>query len=234
VLHTQGALLVPFEMSLRQKTLAALSDPNIAALLMLLGMLGIGLELYHPGSLYPGAVGVVCLLLGLLATQVIPVNVGAVALLLAGAALLVVEGYVPTHGIAGVGGAICLLLGTLLFIDKGSPDYQFDPHWMRLSPLVVWPTPLAISLLMGFVAYQVMRSRRAPLLSGAPGLVGEQGEALSEVTALGGEVFVHGEYWRARTRAGALSEGSRVRVVAVDGLSVVVEADAAPSNGHRS
>jgi membrane-bound serine protease (ClpP class) len=229
VLHTKNASLEPMGMSVRQRLLGLLADPNLAALLMLLGMAGVGFELYHPGSFVPGVVGGLALVLGLLATQVIPVNAGAVLLLLAGAALLVTEAYVPTHGAAGGAGALALALGTLLFIDKSSPDYRFDPSGLSLSPLVVWPIPIALGLVMAFVATRVAASRRGPLLAGAAGLVGERGEALSEVTPAGGQIFVHGEYWKACS-AEAVPQGARVRVVAVEGLvaRVVVESTPAP------
>jgi membrane-bound serine protease (ClpP class) len=223
-LRTRGAAVEPLEMTVRQRTLAFLSDPNVVALLMLLGTLGIALEFYHPGSIAPGAVGAFCLLLAFLSMRVIPVNVGAVVLLLAGMALLVLEGYTTTHGVAGLAGAVCIAVGTLLFIDKGSPEYRFDPAAFTLSPLVVWPTPLAVSALLGFVAWKVVRSRRERLVAGAQGLVGERGEALSEVGPAGGQVFVHGEYWKARA-AGPIPRGARVRVTAVDGLTVTVVAE---------
>jgi membrane-bound serine protease (ClpP class) len=226
-IHARDASIVEHPMTVRQRTLAFLADPNIAALLLLLGTLGIALEFYHPGSLVPGIAGGLCLLLGFVATRVIPVNVGAVALLLVGAALLVAESQLTTHGLAGIGGAACMLVGTLLFIDQSSPDWQFDPQAFRVSPLVVWPTPLAVAALLLFVGWKVARSRRAPLAVGAHGLVGERGEALSDVGPAGGEVFVHGEYWRARAAAD-IPRGTPVRVLAVDGLVVDVVADRPP------
>ncbi len=224
VIRGKDAVLEPMGMTVRQRTLNFLSDPNIVALLMLVGMLGIALEFYHPGSIVPGAVGAFCLLVAFLSMRVIPVNVGAIVLLLAGAALLIAEAYVTSHGIAGAAGAVCLLLGTLLFIDKSSPEYRFDPGAFTVSPLVVWPTPIALSALLGFVAWKVVRSRRGPLVAGAQGLIGELGEALSPVGPQGGEVFLHGEYWRACSAA-PIPQGTRVRVAAVDGLTVTVVAE---------
>jgi membrane-bound serine protease (ClpP class) len=227
MLRLRGAAVEPLSMTVRQRVLAFLSDPNVAALLMLLGTLGIALEFYHPGSILPGAVGGFLLFLAFLSMRVIPVNVGAVVLLLAGVALLVLEGYTTTHGVAGVAGAVCIALGTALFIDKSSAEYHFDPALFTLSPAVVWPTPLAMSAIMGFVAWKVVRSRRERLVAGAQGLLGENGEALSEVGPEGGEVFVHGEYWRARA-ATPIRRGARVRVTSVDGLTVTVVAEGEP------
>ncbi len=221
----RDARLEPLAMTVRQRTLSFLGNPNVVALLMLLGTLGIALELYHPGSLFPGILGGFCLLLAFLAMRVIPVNAGAVVLLLAGMGLLVAEAYVTTHGIAGVAGAICVLVGTLLFVDRSSPEYRFDPAAFTLSPLVVWPTPLAVAALLAFVGWKVASSRRERLVLGPQGLVSERGEALSDVGPEGGEVFVHGEYGKARA-ASLIPRGSTVRVVAVDGLVVTVVADA--------
>jgi membrane-bound serine protease (ClpP class) len=156
--------------------------------------------------------------------RVIPVNTGAVLLLLAGVGLLVAEAYVTTHGISGIAGAVCILVGTLLFIDKSSPEYRFDPAAFTLSPLVVWPTPIVLATILFFVAWKVASSRRGRLVLGPQGLVGEAGEALTEIGPAGGEVFVHGEYWHARSDE-PIPAGSRVRVSSLDGLVLRVMAE---------
>jgi membrane-bound serine protease (ClpP class) len=222
----KDARLEPLEPTIRQRTLGFLANPNVAALLMLIGTLGIALELYHPGSFVPGIAGGICLFLAFVAMRVIPVNAGAVVLLLAGVGLLVAEAYVTTHGIAGAAGAVCILVGTLLFIDKSSPDYRFDPGAFTLSPLVVWPTPLALTVLLAFVAWKIASSRRGRLVLGSQGIVNEEGEALTEIGPSGGEAFVHGEYWRARAPE-PIPRGARVRVTGVDGLVLTVVADRA-------
>jgi membrane-bound serine protease (ClpP class) len=233
LLRSKGATLIAHDMTIRQRTLAFLADPNIVAILMLVGTLGILLELYHPGSLVPGIAGGLCLLLAFLAGRVIPVNVGAVVLLLAGAALLVSEAYITTHGIAGIAGAACVLVATLLFIDKSSPDYRFDPGAFTLSPLVVWPVPIAMSGLALFVAWTIVRSRRGRLVAGATGLVGESGEAITDVGPDAGSVFVHGEYWSARADP-PVPRGAHVRVTAVSGLTVRVVVAAESTERERS
>jgi len=223
VLRVRDASLEPLQMSIRQRTLGFLSDPNVVAILMLVGTLGIALEFYHPGSIVPGAVGAFALLLAFLSMRVIPVNVGAVILILAGVGLLVAEAYVTTHGIAGAAGAVCIAVGTLLFIDKSSPEYRFDPAALTLSPLVVWPTPLALAGVLGFVAWKVARTRREKLVVGAPGMLGEIGQVTSDVGPDRGEVFVHGELWAARSEH-PVPSGEYVRVRKVRGLVLDVEA----------
>jgi membrane-bound serine protease (ClpP class) len=224
---TRDAALVAYEPTVRQRLLSFLADPNVVALLMLIGTLGIGIEFYHPGMIFPGAIGAFCLLLAFLAMRVIPVNVGAVVLLLAGVGLLVVEGYVTAHGIAGVGGAVCIVLGTAFFVDRASPDYQFDPATFSVSPWIVWPTPIVLAGVLGFMGWKVARSRRAPLQLGAPALVGAEGVALGDVGPAAGEIFVHGEYWQARS-ASPIPKGARVRVTGIDGLTLTVVAGPGP------
>ncbi len=224
-LHLQGATLVAEPPTLRQRLLMFIADPNVVAILTLLGLLGLGIEFYHPGALFPGITGGICLFLVFVASQIIPVNVAAVLLLLAGAGLLVSEAYFTSHGVAGVAGAICLVVGMLFFVrTSGSPT--FDPGALRVSPWLVWPTPIALAAVFGFMGWKVARGRRVPLQLGAPALVGAPAEALSDIGPQGGEVFLHGEYWKARSRS-PIPRGARVRVVGVDGLVVTVEADEA-------
>jgi len=218
-----GAVVVPFEQTLRQRLLSFLADPNVVAILMLIGTLGVAIEFYHPGLIFPGATGALALFLAFLGSRVIPVNVGAVILIVVGVALLVAEAYLATHGIAGVGGAACVVLGTLFFVDKASPDYHFDPGALEISPWVVWPTPIVMAAVLLFLGFKVAELRRRPLELGAPALLGAPGEALSEVGPGGGEVFLHGEYWRARSEA-PIPKGARVKVASIDGLVVTVVA----------
>ncbi len=223
VIHARDAQPERSEMTVRQRALAFLSDPNVIAILMMLGTLGIALEFYHPGGIIPGALGAFFLLLAFLSMKVIPVNAGAIVLILAGVALLVVEGYMTTHGIAGLAGVALLGIGALFFIDRSSAEYRFDPATLTLSPWVVWPTPLALGAILGFVGWKVARSRKEKLQVGAPGMVGELGEATSDIGPDAGEAFVHGELWAARSPQ-PIAPGTSVRVREVRGLVLLVEA----------
>ena len=222
VIHTRDAQVERGEMTVRQRTLAFLSDPNVIAILMMLGTLGIALEFYHPGGIVSGALGAFFLLLAFLSMKVIPVNVGALVLILAGVALLVAEGYMTTHGIAGLAGAALLGIGTLFFIDRSSAEYRFDPALMTLSPWVVWPTPLALASILGFVGWKVARTRQEKLQVGAPGMLGELGEATTGIGPDAGEAFVHGELWAARSPQ-PIAPGTTIRVREVRGLVLHVE-----------
>jgi membrane-bound serine protease (ClpP class) len=223
-LRTKGAVQTPSEATVRQRLLSFLADPNVAAVLMLIGTLGIAIEFYHPGLIVPGLTGALSLLLAFLAMRVIPVNVGAVVLILVGTGLLIAEAYVTTHGLAGVGGSVCIVLGLLFFVDRASSEYHFDPGALSVSPWIVWPVPITLAGLLGFVAWRVAAVRGRPPLLGGQGILGERGRALSGVGPEGGEVFVHGEYWQARS-ATPIPQGAAVRVTALNGLVVTVEPD---------
>jgi membrane-bound serine protease (ClpP class) len=226
ILHLTGASLVPVEPTLRQRFLEFLSDGSVVAILTMLGLLGIGIEFYHPGALLPGLAGAICLFLVFVASQLIPVNLAAVLLLVAGAGLLVSEGYFTSHGVAAVGGAVCLVIGMLFLVNTGGPGGNFEAGAFSVSPWIVWPTPLALAAVFGFMGWKVARGRRAPLQLGAPALVGADAETLSEIGPEGGQVFLHGEYWQARSAA-PIPRGARVRVRTVEGLVVIVEEDGA-------
>jgi membrane-bound serine protease (ClpP class) len=223
-LRLQGATLVAHLPTIRQRAIMFIANPNVVAILTLLGLLGLGIEFYHPGGIFPGVAGGFCLFLVFVASQIIPVNVAAVLLLLAGAGLLVSEAYFTSHGLAGVAGAVCMVLGLLFFMNTSAPGQAFDPGAFSVSPWLIWPTPLALAALFFFMGWKVARGRRAPLQLGSPALLGARAEALSEVGPAGGEVFLHGEYWKARA-ATQIPAGARVRVTAIDGLVVTVEVD---------
>jgi membrane-bound serine protease (ClpP class) len=223
-LHLTGAVLVAQPLSIRQRAIMFIADPNVVAVLTSLGLLGLGIEFYHPGGIFPGVAGGFCLFLVFVASQIIPVNVAAVLLLLAGAGLLVSEAYYTSHGIAGLAGAACMVLGLLFLMNTSAPGQSYDPGAFSISPWLVWPTPLSLSALFFFMGYKIARGRRVPLQLGAMALLGAGGEALSEIGPLGGEVFLHGEYWKARA-ATQIPPGAKVRVTAVAGLVVTVEVD---------
>jgi membrane-bound serine protease (ClpP class) len=223
-LHLRGAVLIPHPPSVRQRAIMFIADPNVVAILSLLGLLGLGIEFYHPGALFPGIAGGFCLFLVFVASQIIPVNVAAVLLLMAGAGLLVSEAFFTSHGLAGAAGAACMVLGLLFFVNASAPGQSFDPGALTLSPWVIWPTPIALAAVFLFMGWKVARGRRAPLQLGAPALLGMGAEALSEVGPDGGDVLLHGEYWHARSKD-TIAQGTRVRVVAVEGLVVTVEAE---------
>ena len=205
-----------FEMRLSQRVLAVLGDPNIAYLLMLAGLLGLYVEFTHPGVFAPGVVGGICLLLALTAMQVLPVNIGALALIGLGVALLVAEAFLPTFGVVGVGGLVAFLLGSLFLFDSPGDEVIVA----RSIVLGAGGGFAAFVLLIGMV---VARRRHVRTMLGVEGLVGAIGTA-RERLAPAGSVLIHGEYWSAQSDDEAIDAGAPVEVTAVDGLRLRVRA----------
>ena len=211
VLQTAGARIVHVEMSAWKKALDLLIDPNIIALMLSLGLLGIVVELWNPGLIFPGTVGGISLILGLYGLQVLPVSVAGVLMMLLAAAFFVTELFVPSHGALTVAGAVTFVLGALLLFDPAGPTYQ-------VSLSVALAIAGTISAFMLGAMAKVVQVRRRPVEVGVHGLVGQRGRVRS-----GGMVFVNGELWQARAAADAeLQPGEEVEIVSVEGLSLTV------------
>jgi membrane-bound serine protease (ClpP class) len=212
-LRLKPAEIHEYDMRLSQRVLAVLADPNIAYLLMLAGLLGLYIEFTHPGVLFPGVAGSICLLLALTALQVLPVNYGALALLLFGVALLVAEAFLPTFGVVGVGGLVAFLLGSLFLFDSPADEVQ-----------VAWTIVLGagggLGVFILMVGVFVVRRRRAPARIGVEGMIGAFGTARDRL-APEGTVVVRGEYWTAETDE-PIEPGAPIEVTAVEGLRLRV------------
>jgi membrane-bound serine protease (ClpP class) len=220
-LRTAGSSVTWYPMSIKQRVINFFSDPNIAYLLMMLGMLGILAELYHPGAIFPAVLGGICLILAFVSFQVLPINYGGLLLILLAVGLFIAEIYVTSYGLLAVGGIVSLVLGTVMFIDpQVDSEFSFDSAF-GLSPWMVAPTAALFGAFFVYVGFVLVRGRRVATTTGQEGLVGEEGEALSDVGPEGGRVFVHGEYWNAFSDA-PIGKGSAVRVAAVEGLRVKV------------
>jgi membrane-bound serine protease (ClpP class) len=199
------------DMTLGQRVLNVVADPNIAYLLMMAGMLGLWVEFTHPGVVFPGVAGAICLLLGLTALHVLPVSTSGLAFLLLGLALLLAEAFVPT-GLLGAGGVAALVFGSLFLFD---PDTG-----VAVSRRVIFAVGAVFTAFLVLVATLVVRGQRRPVAVGAEAMVGEIGRA-QERLAPSGTVVVHGEYWTADSDE-PVDAGERVRVTAVQGLRLRV------------
>jgi len=213
-LSFKGARVERFEMGLKQKVLNILSDPNIAYLLLMAGILGLYMEFSHPGVIFPGVAGGIALLLALTSFQILPINYAGLLLMLLGIALLVGEAFLPSFGVLGIGGAIALALGSLLLFDTATSDLAVDPS-------IVFTAVATLSGLMLVLGYLVFKSQRRKPTLGLEGLVGEIGEVRVELNPTG-KVFVHGEYWNAEAD-GEIAVGEKVRVVGYDGMRLKVK-----------
>ncbi len=205
VLHTAGAELVQVHPGFFTRLLNALIDPNLIPLLFLAGLAGIGFEIFHPGVVLPGALGAVSLLLALFGFAVLPISWAGLALLILGAALLVIDVHVVTHGALTVAGLISMVVGSLLLFHNAPA-----PYGNVNTPLLI-AVALAIGGFWAFAISKAMSVRRRPVSVGPQTMVGEVGEARRD-----GLVFVNGELWRATTSDGEpLRPGQRVRVAAI-------------------
>lgn len=215
VVRTAGARVVPLEMSWRQRVLSAIAHPNVAYLLLSLGMLGLTIELWNPGAILPGVAGGICLLLAFYTFQVLPVNYAGVLLLLFGIVLLALEVKVTSHGVLGAGGVASLLFGSLMMMDAGTPE-------MRVSLSIILPVVAAISAILVMLVRLALAAQRVRPFSGAGGMLGERGRVIA---ALGpgreGQVRTHGEIWNARADT-PVEPGEEVVVTEVDGLVLKV------------
>lgn len=218
VLHTAGAEIVEAHPGFFTRLLNALIDPNLIPLLFLAGIAGIGFEIFHPGVVLPGALGAVSLLTALFGFAVLPISWAGLALLLLGAALLVADAHVVSHGTLTVSGLISLVVGSLMLFHNAPAPYN-DVN----APLLVVFAVLLGSLWV-FALTKAVQVRRSPLAAGPETMVGEVGEARRDDL-----VFVHGELWRARPTSGeALRPGQRVRVAGV-GPELVLEVEPLPA-----
>jgi membrane-bound serine protease (ClpP class) len=219
VLRTAGAQVDDLELSFWEKARDLLIDPNLITLFLSIGIIGIVVELWSPGLVFPGTVGAISLILGLYGLQVLPVSLAGLLLMLLAIAFFVAEAFVPTHGALAVGGGVLFVLGSLILFDPAGDAYQ-------VSLPVAIGIALALVLLLGIALTRVVRVARAPVAVGTGGLVGSEG-----VVRRPGLVLVNGELWRAHTADGApLHTGERVTVEGVeDDLRLVVGSTSSPS-----
>jgi membrane-bound serine protease (ClpP class) len=211
-LQTAGAEVDRVEMSAWKKALDLLIDPNVIALMLSLGVVGILVELWNPGLVFPGTVGAISLIVGLYGLQVLPVSIAGALLMLLAVAFLVAEAFVASQGALTVAGAVTFVIGSLMLFDPAGPAYQVS----------VWTAAgisVTMALLVGIALTRVARARQTPVAVGVGSLVG-----VPAVVRSGGLVSVNGELWRARRADGAtMQHGQHVVVEAVgDDLELVV------------
>jgi membrane-bound serine protease (ClpP class) len=212
-LAVKNARVERFEMSLKQKILDRLAHPNIAYLLMMAGILGLYMEFSHPGVIFPGVAGAICLLLAFISLQILPINYGGLVLMILGISLLIAEAFLPSFGVLGVGGAIALVFGSLLLIDSEDTDLAIDRS-------IIFAAAGTVAAYMMTVGYLVLRTQKSKKSLGTEGMVGEIGEARTALNPTG-RVFVHGEQWSAEGE-GEIGAGEKVEVVGVDGMRLKV------------
>lgn len=213
-LDTRGMVLSEVTPNWRTRLLAAITNPNIALILMMIGAYGLLFEFMNPGALYPGTIGAICLLVGLYALSALPVNYAGIALILLGMALMAAEAFSPSFGILGIGGVIAFALGATIMFDTDIPEFRIAlPVLGAVAVASLGATLLTMRL--------ALTSRRSKVVSGREEMVGASGLIL-DWEGTSGHVHVHGERWRASS-PGELHTGQHVRVIGLEGLTLAVE-----------
>jgi membrane-bound serine protease (ClpP class) len=226
-IDTTSAEIRRVEMTRRQQFLSAIAHPQIAYLLLTLGMLGLTIELWNPGAIAPGVIGGLCLLLAFFALQILPVNTTGLLLVVFGLALLVLELKVPSFGILGVGGAVSLLVGSIM-MTRETPG-------ITVGLSVILPVVLAVAAIVLFLGRLALTAQARPSTTGAEALIGQEGRArMALVPGAPGQIDLHGEIWRALS-PDPVAAGDKVRVIEVNGLTLRVEpAGASTHEGEQT
>ncbi len=213
--HLKGADIAENPMGFRFEFLYILSNPNIAYILMMLGIMGLYFELSNPGAILPGVIGGICLVLAFYSFSTLPVNYAGVLLILFAVLLFILEIKAPTHGFLAIGGVIALFFGSILLFNT-------KVEFLRVSMEVILPTVIGVALFFAFVITMAVRAYRKKPTTGTEGILGEIGVAKSRIDAEGGRVFVHGEWWDA-TSDDPIGEGARVEVIESKNLAIKVK-----------
>ncbi|HPQ69397.1 MAG TPA: nodulation protein NfeD [bacterium] len=220
-LALKGARQAPQQMSLKHKIIFYLADPNLVYFFMIIGMLGLYAEFSHPGLIFPGVIGGICILLFLVSTQILPINTVGLILIAGGLVLFILEFKFTSYGLLTLGGIALMVLGSLFLFDAPEKVYQTPSFKLQVSWGLILPSVLALGGFTLFVAYKVLRAQISKGLTGQEGIVGELGVATTDVHHEG-KVRVQGIYWDASS-AQPIASGSRIRVTATDGLKLKVE-----------
>jgi membrane-bound serine protease (ClpP class) len=214
IIETKNAVINEKKMGARQRVLAAISDPNIAYILLLVGLAGLYFELAHPGVILPGIIGGISLIMAFFALQTLPVNYAGILLILFGIILFIAEIKVISHGLLTVGGIISLVLGSLLLFE--SPDPALRVSWSVMIPVLT-----IICLFFAGVIALVLKAQMRRRRTGKEGMAGEEGKALTDIYETG-TALIKGEYWNASSDK-RIEAGRGVRVIKVEGLKIKVE-----------
>ena len=216
-LQTANVKVDSLEMSFSEKLLDMISDPNIAYILMMLGFYGLLFELYSPGSIAPGVIGAICLILAFYSMHTLPLNYAGLALIVLAILLFVLEVKITSHGILGIGGVIALALGSMMLIRTESAL-----EVLRISWGVIISATVVTACFFFFLVALAVKAQKTKPVTGIEGIVGEEGEALARLEP-SGMVRVHGELWKAISTSGSIDKGRRIKVTAINNLTLSVE-----------
>lgn len=216
-LETANAEIIPYEMDAGERILDFLSDPNVAYILFLLGVYGLMFELYNPGAILPGVVGVISIILAFYSMHTLPVNYAGLALILVAIVLFILEIKIVSHGMLAIGGVISLVLGSMMLIRSDS-----GLEFAQVSFSVILMGAGVTSIFFLFIVGLGLKAQRAKPVTGIEGLIGSTAETISALDPFG-IVKVHGEIWNAESISGKIQKGTSVRVQRIRDLTLIVE-----------
>ncbi|HHI02176.1 MAG TPA: nodulation protein NfeD, partial [candidate division Zixibacteria bacterium] len=214
VLNTKDARVNEIDIGFANRFLEVISNPNIAYILMVIGMMGLYFEFSNPGAIVPGVVGGISLILAFFAFQTLPINYAGLALMIMAVILFLLEIKVTSHGILAIGGTISLFLGSLMLIDSDLP-------YMQISLSVIIPVVIITAGFFLFAIYFAVKAHKRKVATGEAGLIGETA-TVTDMTDGKGTVFVHGEYWQALGTED-FPQGERVKIIGIEGMFVKVD-----------
>jgi membrane-bound serine protease (ClpP class) len=217
ILKTNNAQIIELEMTFAQKLLSILSDPNLAYILLMLGIYGLFFELYNPGAIFPGVIGGICIILAFYSMHTLPVNYAGLALIIFAVILFLLEIKVVSHGVLTIGGIISLLLGSMMLIDEDSVLEAMEISMELIIIVVV----LTAAFFLFAITFGIKAQRKKPV-TGSEGIVGEIGTSISNLRPVG-KVRVHGEIWNAECKDELINKGDEIEVVSVNHLTLVVK-----------
>jgi membrane-bound serine protease (ClpP class) len=222
-LDTENLQVVEIEPDWRSRLLSVITNPNIAYILMMVGIYGIIFELANPGNIFPGVVGVICLVLALYAFQVLPINYAGLALILVGIVLMIAEAFMPSFGVLGFGGIAAFVIGSIILMDEAT---------LTISIPLIGGTALVSAAFFIWVLTRLVGIRRRQVVTGQEEMIGLQGTAAEDFAGNQGRVWLHSESWIAESPA-PVYKGDPVRVTGMKGLRLQVEPVAEQTDANK-
>jgi membrane-bound serine protease (ClpP class) len=213
ILSVKDAAITRHEMNLKDRVINIIADPNIAYLLLMAGILGLYMEFSHPGVIFPGVAGAICLILALISLQVLPFSYAGLFLIFLGIALLIGEAFIPSFGVLGIGGVISLALGSFLLFDTQTGDMGVDRS-------IIFTAVATLASFVFAISYLVYRSQKSKPTLGIEGMLGQIADVRAKINPAG-KVFVRGEYWNAEAED-EIDVGEKVEIVGYQGLNLKV------------
>jgi membrane-bound serine protease (ClpP class) len=213
ILSVKDAAITRHEMNLKDRVINIIADPNIAYLLLMAGILGLYMEFSHPGVIFPGVAGAICLILALISLQVLPFSYAGLFLIFLGIALLIGEAFIPSFGVLGIGGVISLALGSFLLFDTQTGDMGVDRS-------IIFTAVATLASFVFAISYLVYRSQKSRPTLGIEGMLGQVADVRAKINPAG-KVFVRGEYWNAEAED-EIDVGEKVEIVGYQGLNLKV------------